>query len=53
VSLGDINYHRGLSARAKAEYDTALRIDPGDKNWANPAWREEAQPPVSSQIRRR
>ena len=38
---GDVFYYLGRDDRAKGEYDTALLIDPGDKNWANPAWREE------------
>jgi spermidine synthase len=35
---GDIYFYLEQMDQAKAEYETALQLDPADKNWANPAW---------------
>lgn len=35
---GDIYFYLGMTAQAGIEYGTALKIDPSEKNWANPVW---------------
>jgi len=45
VSLdGDIQLSFGNQEAAVAAYDSALAIDPGEKNWRNPVWRGWALP---------
>jgi len=45
VSLdGDIQLALGNQEAAVAAYDSALAIDPGEKNWRNPVWRGWALP---------
>ena len=41
---GDIHFYMGRPEQAKGEYNTALLIDPGEKNWAHPLWRGEPGP---------
>ncbi len=36
---GDVLYFLGMREEALVEYNTALRIDPEEKNWLNPIWR--------------
>jgi spermidine synthase len=43
---GDMYHFLGMRERATVEYSTALRIDPQEKNWANPIWRRGRPPNV-------
>jgi hypothetical protein len=36
---GDIYLALGNEAEAVGEYEAALALDPGEKNWRNPVWR--------------
>ena len=40
---GDIFFYLGMTQRAVREYRAALRIDPTDRNWAHPVWRDARQ----------
>jgi predicted negative regulator of RcsB-dependent stress response len=35
---GDILLRLGMKEQAMAEYNTALEIDPAEKNWLNSVW---------------
>jgi len=41
---GDVLYYLGRYEEAQRAYEMALSIDPGDKNWAHPAWRGVVRP---------
>ncbi len=41
---GDMYHFLGMREQATVEYTTALRIDPQEKNWANPIWRRGRPP---------
>jgi predicted negative regulator of RcsB-dependent stress response len=41
---GDILLSMGRQEEAMAEYNTALLIDPEDKNWMNSIWRGRGPP---------
>jgi spermidine synthase len=41
---GDIHLALGNEAEAIGEYEAALALDPGEKNWRNPVWRGHRPP---------
>jgi tetratricopeptide (TPR) repeat protein len=41
---GDVLYYLGRHEQARRAYDTALSIDPGDKNWAHSVWEGVQRP---------